>query len=40
VLAGIPDHHDSILTEEEQAGNKRVMICCAGCKTDRLVLDL
>jgi tetrachlorobenzoquinone reductase len=40
VLAGIPAHCDSILTEEEQAENKRVMICCAGCKTERLVLDL
>ena len=40
VIAGIPEHRDSILTEEEQAENKRVMICCAGCKSDRLVLDL
>jgi tetrachlorobenzoquinone reductase len=40
VIAGIPEHHDSILSEEEQAENKRVMICCAGCKSDRLVLDL
>ena len=40
VISGIPEHHDSILSEEEQAENKRVMICCAGCKTDRLVLDL
>jgi tetrachlorobenzoquinone reductase len=40
VLAGEPEHRDSILTEEEQAENKRVMICCAGCKSERLVLDL
>jgi ferredoxin-NADP reductase len=40
VISGVPDHRDSILTEEEQAENKRVMICCAGCKSDRLVLDL
>ena len=40
VIAGIPEHHDSILSEEEQAENKRVMICCAGCKSERLVLDL
>jgi tetrachlorobenzoquinone reductase len=39
VISGIPEHRDSILSEEEQAENKRVMICCAGCKTDRLVLD-
>ena len=31
---------DSILSEEEQAENRRVMICCAGCKSERLVLDL
>jgi vanillate O-demethylase ferredoxin subunit len=40
VISGIPEHRDSILTEEEQTENKRVMICCAGCKSDRLVLDL
>jgi ferredoxin-NADP reductase len=40
VLAGAPEHHDAILSEEEQAANTRVMICCAGCKSERLVLDL
>ena len=40
VISGIPEHRDSILTEDEQAANDRVMICCAGCKSDRLVLDL
>jgi ferredoxin len=40
VISGEPEHRDSILTEEEQAENKRVMICCAGCKSERLVLDL
>jgi tetrachlorobenzoquinone reductase len=40
VIAGIPDHRDSVLNEEEQASNDRVMICCAGCKSERLVLDL
>ena len=40
VISGQPEHRDSILSEEEQAENKRVMICCAGSKTDRLVLDL
>lgn len=38
VLSGLPEHHDSVLTPEEQ--NKAVMICCAGCKTDSLTLDL
>ena len=40
VISGIPEHRDSILSEEEQAENRRVMICCAGCKSERLVLDL
>jgi len=40
VIAGEPEHRDSILTEEEQAENKRVMICCAGCRGERLILDL
>ena len=40
VISGVPEHRDSILSEDEQAANTRVMICCAGCKTDRLVLDL
>jgi tetrachlorobenzoquinone reductase len=40
VISGVPEHHDAILTEEEQASNTKVMICCAGCKSERLVLDL
>jgi ferredoxin-NADP reductase len=40
VISGVPEHRDAILTEEEHAENSRVMICCAGCKSDRLVLDL
>jgi ferredoxin len=40
IISGIAEHHDSILSEEEQAENKRVMICCAGSKSERLVLDV
>jgi tetrachlorobenzoquinone reductase len=40
VISGIPEHHDSVLSEEEQASNTKVMICCAGCKSERLVLDM
>jgi ferredoxin-NADP reductase len=40
VVSGTPEHRDAILTEEEQASNTKVMICCAGCKSERLVLDL
>ena len=40
VISGIPVHHDSVLSEDEQASNEKVMICCCGCKTERLVLDM
>jgi ferredoxin-NADP reductase len=40
IISGIAEHHDSILSEEEQAENKRVMICCASSKSERLVLDM
>ncbi len=40
VISGIPEHHDSVLSEEEQASNAKVMICCCGSKTERLVLDM
>jgi len=40
VISGTPIHHDSILSEEEQAANDKVMICCCGCATERLVLDM
>jgi len=40
VISGIPIHHDSVLSEEEQASNEKVMICCCGCATERLVLDM
>ena len=40
VISGTPIHHDSVLTEEEQASNDKVMICCCGCATERLVLDM
>ncbi len=40
VLQGIPDHRDLVLTPEEHAANDRMMICCSGAKTPRLVIDL
>jgi tetrachlorobenzoquinone reductase len=40
VLEGSPDHRDLILTEEEQALGKSMLICCSGSKSERLVLDL
>jgi vanillate O-demethylase ferredoxin subunit len=40
VLEGIPDHRDSVLSPEDQATNRTMMICCSGSKTAKLVLDL
>jgi vanillate O-demethylase ferredoxin subunit len=40
VLDGVPDHRDVILTPEERAQNRTMMICVSGAKTGRLVLDL
>ena len=40
VLSGIPDHRDAILSDPEKAANNTMMICCSGCKGERLVLDL
>jgi ferredoxin-NADP reductase len=40
VISGIPEHRDSVLSEEEQAANDKVMICCCGSKSERLVLDM
>jgi ferredoxin-NADP reductase len=40
VLEGVPDHRDFILSPEERASNKMMMICVSKSKTDRLVLDL
>ena len=40
VLAGTPDHRDSVLSEEEQAANDIMMVCCSGSKSPKLVLDL
>jgi hypothetical protein len=40
VLDGVPDHRDVILTPEERAGNRTMMICVSGARTARLVLDI
>jgi ferredoxin-NADP reductase len=40
VISGIPDHRDAILTDKERAANKTMMICCSGCLSEKLVLDL
>ncbi len=40
VISGIPEHRDSVLSEEEREANDKVMICCCGSKSERLVLDM
>ncbi|WP_137122507.1 PDR/VanB family oxidoreductase [Segeticoccus rhizosphaerae] len=40
VLAGVPDHRDSLLSDEERAANDTMMICVGRALCDRLVLDL
>jgi ferredoxin len=40
VLAGEPDHRDSVLSAEERAANDVMTVCVSGCKSDLLVLDL
>jgi ferredoxin-NADP reductase len=40
VLAGEPDHRDSVLSDAERAAGDRMMICVSRCRGARLVLDL
>jgi ferredoxin-NADP reductase len=40
VLAGLPDHRDSLLDEDDRAAGDCMYICVSRSCTDRLVLDL
>ncbi|MFT3812021.1 MAG: PDR/VanB family oxidoreductase [Acidovorax sp.] len=40
VLAGTPDHRDSVLSPKEREKSKVMMVCVSGCKSETLVLDL
>ena len=40
VLEGTPDHRDSVLSEAERTAGRTMMICCSGCKSDLLILDI
>ncbi|MBX7267190.1 oxidoreductase [Micromonospora sp. Llam7] len=40
VLAGVPDHRDSLLTEEERAAGDTMLICVSRARTPRLTLEL
>jgi len=39
VIEGVPDHRDLVLSKEEREANRSIMVCCSGCKSDKLVLD-
>ncbi|HEX2888754.1 PDR/VanB family oxidoreductase [Vineibacter terrae] len=40
VLEGTPDHRDMILSDDEKAAGRSMMICCSGSRSEVLVLDL
>jgi ferredoxin-NADP reductase len=40
VLAGEVDHRDSVLTEDEQAAGRTMMLCVSRARSPRLVLDM
>ena len=40
VLGGVPDHRDSVLTEDERRAGDCMLICVSRSCTERLVLDL
>lgn len=40
VLSGEPEHHDCVLTPEEKAEGKVMMVCVGRCRSALLVLDL
>ena len=40
VIEGTPDHRDVFLTKQDHAANKKMMICCSGSKSPKLVLNI
>jgi vanillate O-demethylase ferredoxin subunit len=40
VKAGEIEHRDMVLSDEEKATNRWMMVCCSRAKSDRIVLDL
>lgn len=40
VIEGLPDHRDLVLSNDEKSANDRMMICCSGSRSPKLVLDL
>jgi ferredoxin-NADP reductase len=40
VLDGVPEHMDNVLSPRERASNELMMVCCSGCSSGKLVLDI
>lgn len=40
ILDGTPDHRDMVLSPQERASGRTLMVCCSRASSDRLVLDL
>lgn len=40
VLAGTPEHRDDLLTEDEKASGRTMLICVSRCRSGAMVLDL
>lgn len=40
VIEGVPDHRDLFLSEDEQAANAEMAICCSRARSARLVLNI
>jgi ferredoxin len=40
VLAGVPDHRDSLLSDEERLASRTMLICVSRCRRGPLVLRL
>jgi ferredoxin len=40
VVAGEPEHRDSVLSESDRARNEVIMICVSRSRSERLVLDI
>jgi len=40
VLEGVPDHRDSLLSDDEKQQGKTMMVCCSRAKSPKLRLDL
>ena len=40
VLDGVPDHRDSVLSDDEREAGELMMLCVSRCRSARLVLDL